>query len=87
MLLMLIDNDVSELENSTSVATVTMEMEYSDSLCRPPDVMQKSSALFLLGLKEMHKLTQVTVQSIIDNVTTLTQQSISSLKSQVCTYS
>ena len=48
-----------------------------------PDAMQKSSALFLLRLKEKHKLTQVTVQSI---VTTLTQQRISSLKLQVATH-
>ena len=55
-------------------------------MCCSPDAMQKSSALFLLRLKEKHKLTQVTVQSIVDNVTTLTQQRISSLKLQVATH-
>ena len=72
------DHDVSDSINDP-------EMNCSGSLCCPPDAMQKSSALFLLGLKEKHKLTQVTVQSIVDNVTTLTQQRISSLKSQVYT--
>ena len=47
------------------------------SLSAPSD-MQRSSSLFLLGLKEKHKLTQVAVQSIIDSVTTLTQQKLSS---------
>ena len=71
------DDDVNDLENSINGS------DEMDSLCCPPDAMQKSSALFLLGLKEKHKLTQVTVQSIIDNVTTLTQQRMSSSKSQV----
>lgn len=50
------------------------------------DGLQKSSALFLLGLKEKHKLTQATVQSVVKGVTNLTQQQISILKSQVCSY-
>ena len=37
------------------------------------DELQKSSALFLLGLKEKHQLTQATVKSIVEGVTTLTQ--------------
>ena len=70
------DNDVSDSTNNP-------ETVCSGSLSCTSDAMQKSSALFLLGLKEKHKLTQVTVQSIVDNVTTLTQQRISSVKSQV----
>lgn len=70
-------HDVSESTNDPRP-----EMNCNGSLCCPPDAMQKSS-LFLLRLKVKHKLTQVTVQSIVDNVTTLTQQRISSLKSQV----
>ena len=71
------DNDVSDSTNNPA------EMDCSGSLCCTPDAMQKPSALFLLGLKEKHKFTQVTVQSIVDNITTLTQQRISSVKSQV----
>jgi len=47
-------------------------------------MLQKSSALFLLGLKEKYKLTQVAIQGIIEGVTSITQQRISILRSQVC---
>ena len=49
------------------------------SLC----MLQKSSALFLLGLKEKHKLTQVAIQEILEQVTSVTQQKLSFLKHQV----
>lgn len=58
-----------------------------DRTCFPNcsrDTLQKSAALFLLGLKEKHKLTQVAVQEIVEGVTILTQQQISILRSQVC---
>ena len=48
--------------------------------------LQKSSAIFLLGLKENFEITQVSLQGVIQGVTALTQQNISMLKSQVCTY-
>ena len=35
------------------------------------EVLQKSTALFLLGLKEKHKLTQAAVQSVVEGVTSL----------------
>ena len=77
------DNDASgnvpESEHQVRDVVISDSAQSSFS---PPD-MQKSSALLLLGLKEKHKLTQVTVQSIIDSVTTLTQQRLSTLKSQV----
>ena len=47
--------------------------------------LQRSSALFLLGLKEKHKLTQATVDSMVDGVTTLTHQNINCLRSEVWT--
>lgn len=50
------------------------------------EIVQKSSAIFLLGLKEKFKLTQLSLQGVIQGVTALTQQNISMLKSQVCTY-
>lgn len=46
--------------------------------------LQQNSALFLLGLKEKHKLTQGAVQSLIDGVTCLSQQRLHSLFTQVC---
>ena len=47
------------------------------------DTLQKSSAVFLLGLKEKFKLTQVAIQEIVEGVTSLTQKRISILHSQV----
>ena len=35
--------------------------------------LQHSSALFLLGLKEKHKLTQVTIEGVIEGVSSLNQ--------------
>ena len=45
--------------------------------------LQRSSALFLLGLKEKHKLTKVAIQEIVEGVTNLIQQRLSALNSQV----
>ena len=53
--------------------------------CSSKESLQKSSAIFLLGLKEKFKLTQVSLQGVIQGVTALTQQNIGMLKSQVCT--
>ena len=56
------------------------------SIDLPPcsmDTLQKSSAVFLLGLKEKFKLTQVAIQEIVEGVTSLTQKRISILHSQV----
>ena len=57
-----------------------------DSQCTMPDsrkLLQKSSALFLLGLKEKYKLPQVVVQGIIDGVTSLSHHQAEIMKSQV----
>ena len=35
------------------------------------ELLQRSTALFLLGLKEKHKLSQAAVQSVVDGVTSL----------------
>ena len=35
------------------------------------ELLQRSTALFLLGLKEKHKLPQAAVQSVVDGVTSL----------------
>ena len=45
--------------------------------------LQKSSALFLLGLKEKHKLTQVALQGVIDGATALVQCRQDVLRSQI----
>ena len=45
---------------------------------------QESTALFLMGLKEKHKLTQVALQGVIIGVTSLMQCHLDSLHTQVC---
>ena len=47
------------------------------------EFLQRSTALFLLGLKEKHKLPQAAVQSVVDGVTSLLQQRLDILHSQV----
>ena len=47
-------------------------------------MLQKSTALFLLGLKEKHKLTQAAVQSVVEGATSLLQQRLDILHTQVC---
>ncbi|XP_065908072.1 uncharacterized protein [Dysidea avara] len=47
------------------------------------DMLQKNSAMFLLGIKEKFKLTQVSLQGVIEGVTALNQQNINTLKSQI----
>ena len=49
----------------------------------PQHSLQNSAALFLLGLKEKFKLTQVAIQGVIEGVSSLTQHQMSLLKTQV----
>ena len=86
------DKEVFTSGNDTSDYTPTEESintgqdEISDQAMEidtSPENLQRSSALFLLGLKEKHKLTQVTVDSMVDSITTLTHQNVNCLRSQV----
>ena len=52
--------------------------------CFSSDMLQKSSATFLLGVKEKFKLTQASLQGIIQGMTALNHQNMSTLKGQVC---
>ena len=47
------------------------------------EMLQKSAAIFLIGLKEKHKLTQTAIQGIVDGFTNVSQHQIGSLQSQV----
>ena len=51
--------------------------------CSSRSTIQKSSALFLLGIKQKFKLTQSTVNVVVQGVTAMNQHHISILKSQV----
>ena len=50
------------------------------------ELLQKSSALFLLGLKENYKLSQVAVQGVLEGVTNLSQQQLNLLHTKVYVY-
>jgi len=77
------DEDDDEHRNTDILQS--HDMQVSDSyLCHSPEIIQKHSASFLLGLKEKFKLTQVSVQGVIQGVTALNHQNINSLKQQVC---
>lgn len=73
------DDDVN-YDKSNTVQTIDCDHE----LCCSQEFLQKSSATFLLGLKEKFKLTQVALQGVIQGVTALNHQNMISLKAQVC---
>lgn len=58
----------------------------TENPCISQDLMQRSSVLFLLNLKEKYKLTQAAIQGIIAGFTDIAEQQISFVKSQVRTY-
>lgn len=72
----------AEDENSTIDYNTT---ENNECIARQPsdNPLQRSSALLLLGLKEKYKLPQSTVQGIVNGMTSLIQQQMDTLKSQV----
>ena len=51
--------------------------------CSTQDMLKRSAAMTLLGLKEKFKLTQASLQGVIQSMTALTQQNMSILKSKV----
>ena len=73
------DND----DDGDDIAEMNCSNPNTDfSLCSK-DTLQKSSAMFLIGLKEKFKLTQAATQEIVEGVTNLFQKHISNLRSQV----
>ena len=76
------ENTFSDINNITD--TEDVEACNVHSLDCSMELLQRSSALFLLGLKEKYKLTQVAIQGVIQGAASITQQTISILKSQVC---
>ena len=80
------DNNDSDDDNDMSTSTVEMISDSTTETAPNPKDLLKSSALFLLGLKEKYKLTQASVQGIINGVTSLIQQNTSFLQSQASWY-
>ena len=81
------DSEQNASDTDSSLCDLT-DYQYSaigsDLQSISQEVIQKSSALALLGLKEKFKLTQVSLQGIVQSMSSLSQQHMSALKAQVC---
>ena len=75
-------SDVTDSDNDEPCCEDSVETDNNQE-CSSESSMQKSSALFLLGIKEKFKLTQSSIDGIVQGVTAMNQQHISILKSQV----
>ena len=74
----LLDADLSEYEDSDEDLEVSNDPVPSvsddhEAIQYSSELFQKSAALFLLGLKEKHKLSQVALQGVLEGVTNLNQ--------------
>ena len=84
--------DCSSSSSSSSDSGPFMMTDLMETSCKqnvtpnPIEVLQKSSALFMLGLKEKHRLPQAVLQQILDGVTILTQTRLSVLQLEVYIY-
>ena len=76
------DEEEGEYEN---YGVKLPSQSYDNQVHCSQELLQKSAATFLLGLKEKFKLTQVSLQGVIQGVTSLNGQNISHLKTQVYT--
>ena len=80
-----INHDDYEEDEYQNYGVELPSQSYDNQIHCSQEFLQKSVATFLLGLKEKFKLTQVSLQGIIQGVTSLNNQNISILKTQVCT--
>lgn len=76
------DNHYAEQDFECNNGQPTNDLD--NQPCFSREMLQKSSATFLLGIKEKFKLTQASLQGIIQGVTALNHQNMSALKGQVC---
>lgn len=74
------DDDAS---NDCSSSAVLDGCDYHVEPYCSQDMLKRSAAIALLGVKEKFKLTQASLQGIIQSMTALTQQNTSTLKSKV----
>lgn len=74
-----IDDDYQGFGEDDNVASMEERGEVVD--CHA--MLQKNSALFLMGLKEEHKLTQGAVMGVVEGITSLAQQRLGVLRSKV----
>ena len=78
------DSDQDDIENFDSdTLDDDNEIDRENHPSYPPNALQNSSATFLLGLKELYKLTQVSLDGVVQGVTALNQQNLAILKEEV----
>ena len=75
------DDDYSSSDDDCSAMTDGCDNQ--NEPCCSQDMLKRSAAMALLGLKEKFKLTQASLQGVIQSMTALTQQSMNTLKSEV----
>ena len=78
------NGETDDAEDVDQLSHSVQDIDYDRELCCSEVHLQKCSAIFLLGLKEKFKLTQVTLQGVIQSVSTLYYQNVMGLKAQVC---
>lgn len=72
--------------DATSRSEDTNSLELRHSAEDPESlILQRSSAMFLLHMKEGHKLTQAALQGLLEGITSLCQQRLSSIQKAVNT--
>jgi len=83
------EQDNLTMSPQTDVQDDTIQCNSDDNMLQSEDIqlpttpLLHSSALFILGLKEKYKLSQVAMQGIIEGVTSLNHHQNSLIKSQV----
>ena len=79
-------NDLAEVED-TGMMEGELDQDIDVTHDQPhdtlPSMIQKSSALFLMGLKEENKLTQTALQSVIEGITSLNRIRLSAMHADV----
>lgn len=79
------DNDIPGNDDTNLMPTNQHNCEDNEGHFNlSQELMQRSLALCLLGLKEKCKLTQVLLQGVVQCMTGLNQQHANNLKAQVC---
>lgn len=72
-------SDIETIDESEDIAADAVQCYKGDR----KTMLKRSSALFLLKLKEKQKLTQVTLQSIVEGVTSLFHDHLDSIRAEV----
>ena len=79
-----VNGDESSEASSRSESSGSLELRHAKEIPQSV-ILQRSSAMFLLHMKEGHKLTQAALLGILEGVTSFCQQRLSSIRRAVNT--